>query len=149
MKMNSVSIYLDDVRTPIDQRYIVVRNADEFMESVLIHKIENINEIFLDHDLSTEHYVPERLWDNYEESKRYQENCVYDEKTGYDCAKWLIELFRKDIQLPQVYTHSFNPVGADNIINIVNNAYKHFNSNLICRRNVVPFTLNNPYPQND
>ena len=82
MKMNSVSIYLDDVRTPIDQRYIVVRSADEFMESVLKHKIENINEIFLDHDLSTEHYVPERLWDNYKSQKDIKRTAYMMKKLG-------------------------------------------------------------------
>ena len=38
------------------------------------------------------------------------------EKTGNDCAKWLLEYcYENDLKLPQCMVHSANPVGADNI----------------------------------
>ena len=49
-----------------------------------------------------------------------------DEKTGYDCAKWLCYYCaEKGLPLPRCYVHSVNPVGADNIKNYLNNFVKH------------------------
>lgn len=48
------------------------------------------------------------------------------EKTGYDCAKWLVDYCtEKDLPLPRCYVHSDNPVGADNIKSHINNFIKH------------------------
>ena len=44
-------IYLDDVRTPVDKDWIVVRNYDEFVNKVTEIGLENIALISLDHDL--------------------------------------------------------------------------------------------------
>ena len=44
-------IYLDDVRTPVDNDWIVVRSYDEFVEKVNEIGLENIELISLDHDL--------------------------------------------------------------------------------------------------
>ena len=38
-------IYLDDVRTPIDKDWIIVRNYDEFVRIVSAHGLENIKTI--------------------------------------------------------------------------------------------------------
>jgi hypothetical protein len=48
------------------------------------------------------------------------------EKTGLDCAKWLVaESMNSKIPLPQIYTHSANPIGAANIMGYVNNYLKN------------------------
>jgi hypothetical protein len=44
-------IYLDDVRTPVDPEWIVVRNYEEFVQKVQDLGLENIELISLDHDL--------------------------------------------------------------------------------------------------
>ena len=44
-------IYLDDVRTPTGDNWIVVRNYDEFVNKVNEIGLENIDIISLDHDL--------------------------------------------------------------------------------------------------
>ena len=44
-------IYLDDVRTPKDENWEVVRNYDQFVEIVTNTGLENIELISLDHDL--------------------------------------------------------------------------------------------------
>ena len=44
-------IYLDDVRTPKEDIWVVVRNYDEFVETVTNIGLENIDVISLDHDL--------------------------------------------------------------------------------------------------
>jgi hypothetical protein len=60
------------------------------------------------------------------------------EKTGMDCAKWLVDYYydhynlaedlisRKNkkmlgITFPKVYTHSANPIGSANIMGYINN----------------------------
>jgi transcription antitermination factor NusA-like protein len=40
-------VYLDDVRTPIDNEWVVARNHDEFVETVQKLGLENIEEISL------------------------------------------------------------------------------------------------------
>ena len=47
------------------------------------------------------------------------------EKTGYDCCKWLVaESMNKNIPLPQIYIHSANPIGSANMMGYINN-YRH------------------------
>jgi hypothetical protein len=68
--------------------------------------------ISFDHDLSDRHYI-----DPY-----FQE---YVEKTGYDCAKWLVEhCMDNNLDLPKFYCHSMNPVGKNNIESLLNNFKK-------------------------
>ena len=44
-------IYLDDVRTPVDPDWIVVRNYEQFIDTVTFHGLDQIDLISLDHDL--------------------------------------------------------------------------------------------------
>jgi hypothetical protein len=43
-----MKIYLDDVRTPLDLDWIVVRNYDEFISKVKEIGLENIEDIWED-----------------------------------------------------------------------------------------------------
>lgn len=116
-------IYLDDVRTPIDNTWIVVRSYEEFVNKVNEVGLENIEFISLDHDLG-DSAMDEWL---YRTTKNYQIN--YDnitEKTGYDCAKWLVEQWLDGKPLVDVYTHSANAIGSANIMGYINN-YRHIN----------------------
>lgn len=92
----------------------IVRNYDEFINYILKNGLPSV--ISFDHDLADEHYVPSEYWDNYDLSKEFQESQSYREKTGNDCAKWLLEYcYENNLKLPQCMVHSANPVGADNI----------------------------------
>jgi hypothetical protein len=52
--MTKVRIYLDDVRTPVDPSWVVVRSYDEFVQKINTIGMENIELISLDLlDLST------------------------------------------------------------------------------------------------
>jgi hypothetical protein len=116
-------IYLDDVRTPIDKDWIVVRNYDEFIQKVTSIGLENIELISLDHDLGDSAM---KEW-HYGVVKNYSIN--YDnitEKTGYDAAKWLVNRWIEGQTVCLVYTHSANAVGSANIMGYINN-YKHIN----------------------
>lgn len=116
-------IYLDDVRTPIDKDWIIARNYDEFVKLVKTYGLENIKTISLDHDLGD---TAMKEW-----HKNVYHNYIlnYDnitEKTGYDCAKWLVEQWMNGEPVVDVYTHSANAIGAANIMGYINN-YRHIN----------------------
>lgn len=129
-----VKIYLDDVRTPVAEDWIVVRDYNEFVKKVSELGLSNINLISLDHDLGDTAMA--EYFRNV--SKNYELN--YDnitEKTGLDCVKWLINHFydtnskrinmnRLDkknypIKFPEVVVHSANPIGSANMMGYINN----------------------------
>ena len=128
-------IYLDDVRTPIEKdQWVIVRSYDEFVEKINEIGLENIDMISLDHDLGDTAMAEwhRNVYHNYELN--------YDnitEKTGMDCAKWLVNYFydvnpfwgdfsrdkkrTEEFLFPKVYTHSANPIGSANIMGYINN----------------------------
>lgn len=140
---NKARIYLDDIRTPISpnnawvdgiEEWTVVRNYEEFVAKVLELGLSNIELISLDHDLGDT--AMNEYFKNV--SPNYQLN--YDnieEKTGFDCCKWLINHFydtnpkrvnmsRLDkkqypIKFPEVVIHSANPIGSANMMGYINN----------------------------
>ena len=126
LKEGNYVLLLDDVRSstviwnmiPITfhekfrtkYEFILVKNYDEFVKC--ISKLGMPKFISFDHDLAIEHY-PTRD-DN---SVNYDK---YTEKTGYDCAKYAIAYCKKfNINFPSYYVHSMNPVGKDNIEQII------------------------------
>lgn len=133
-------LWLDDIRNPFlnlegkmpqDENgdwYNVnwVLNYEQFTQWIEIFGLPDA--ISFDHDLADEHYTPEYFWDNYDESKKYQEwkSKHYKEKTGMDCAKWLVDYCLDNKKtLPKIYVHSANPVGSDNIRSLLTNFVKH------------------------
>ena len=116
-------IYLDDVRTPVDKDWIIARNYDEFVRIVKTYGLENIKTISLDHDLG------DSAMKEWHKNVYHNYTLNYDnisEKTGYDCAKWLVEQWMNGEPVVDVYTHSANAIGAANIMGYINN-YRHIN----------------------
>jgi hypothetical protein len=119
-----LKIYLDDVRTPVDKdAWMVVRNYDEFVDRVTKVGLKNIEIISLDHDLGDTAMAEwhKNVYHNY--SLNYDN---IQEKTGYDCAKWLVEQWMDGQPVVDVYTHSANAIGSANIMGYINN-YRHIN----------------------
>ena len=120
----NLKIYLDDVRTPVDKEsWMVVRNYDEFVDRITKIGLKNIEVISLDHDLGDTAMAEwhKNVYHNY--------TLNYDniqEKTGYDCAKWLVERWMDGQPVVDVYTHSANAIGSANIMGYINN-YRHIN----------------------
>lgn len=133
--MAKIKIYLDDIRSPTETDWTVVRNYDQFVSAVEYMGLENISIISFDHDLGDtamrEYYKNTK--DNY--TINY-ENIT--EKTGMDCAKWLVDYYYDNysgddelisrsskkilgIIFPKVYVHSANPIGSANIMGYLNN----------------------------
>lgn len=122
--MKDYYLFLDDVREPSDvtwvdmpqHDWIIVRNFNEFKTKILKKGIPSF--VAYDHDLSDTHYGHGLRGDKipYEQ---------YSEKTGYDCAKWLIaHCMDKKVKHPPYVVHSMNPVGKQNIISYVDSYNK-------------------------
>lgn len=136
--MEKKRIYLDDIRTPIDKDWLVVRNYNEFVNLVDKIGLNNISVISLDHDLGDT--AMEEYFNNVSKNYKLDYNNI-EEKTGYDAAKWLVSQFyfvfpervnmtrnekkNEKFIFPLIYVHSANPIGAGNITGYVNNFLKN------------------------
>ena len=107
-------LWLDDYRNPMEGQWLVfspitledievfwVKSYQEFVNWILVNGLPDA--ICFDHDLGD-------LYDNIEE------------KTGYDCAKWLIDYcIDNNVKLPLYNIQSANPVGKENIDKLLKN----------------------------
>ncbi len=126
------NLFLDDLRTPLDtftykpdriycdEPWEIVRNYSEFVSHILKYGLPAV--VSFDHDLCDFHY------------KIYDQGLPLDydsleEKTGYCCAKWLINycIEMGYIDIPQFMIHTMNPVGGVRIRNILNDYSKNRN----------------------
>jgi hypothetical protein len=119
LAVNGSFLFLDDIRQPHDafehtqqtmflhKKWEVVKNYNEFINWITKNGLPEF--ISFDHDLA-----------DYEISKEMQDTQVYTEKTGYECAKWLIDYcLDNNLKCPKFYCHSMNPVGKDKINSIL------------------------------
>ena len=131
-------IYLDDLRIPLDQEWIVVRNYDEFVDTINKIGLENIGLISLDHDLG------DSAMKEWHTNVYHNYTLDYDnitEKTGMDCTKWLVDQWLEGKPVVTVKVHSANAVGSANMMGYINN-YKHINRlPQDCIRWIVPHTM--------
>lgn len=143
--MEKFNIYLDDVRTPVDPRWEVVRTYEEFVEKVEKIGLENIEVISLDHDLGDT--AMQEYFNNVSPNYSLDYSNI-SERTGYDCAKWLVNHFydRQEKQtsfstFPLVYTHSANPIGSANIMGYINNFLMNERRPQTCQRVNIEHTI--------
>jgi len=115
----SYYLFLDDVRKPSDVKWVnlpkskkwqIVRSFEEFCDAILAKGMPKF--VAFDHDLSMAHCMESSGIHTIETMSYYPG----EEKTGYDCAKWLVEQCEtNNAILPDFEVHSMNPVGARNI----------------------------------
>lgn len=134
-------IYLDDVRVPTDPTWKLVKNYNEFLDAITeIGDLSLIECISLDHDLGNSAMA--EYFNNVAPNYRLDYDNI-TEKTGLDCAKWLINLCLETEQdMPVVYTHSANPIGSANIMGLINNYYMNCRKKQVCVRVKIPHTVN-------
>lgn len=127
-------LFLDDKRNPVhcvtymqarigiknpiylQNDWLIARNYTSFVNTIESMGLPEF--ISFDHDLADEHYKD--LIDSGEVNYN-----SYTEKTGYDCAKWLVGYcIDHKLSLPEIAVHSMNPVGTNNIINYLNQGRK-------------------------
>jgi hypothetical protein len=137
--MSKLKLYLDDVRTPLDDSWVVVRNYDEFVETVTRHGLHNFDVISLDHDLGEGAMV--EYYTNVKNNFTLDYNNI-EEKTGMDCTKFLIEYCMDNgVNLPLVYVHSANPIGSANMMGYINNYLMNCRLPQTCVRVNIPHTV--------
>jgi hypothetical protein len=108
--MQYKKLYLDDVRNPQSEGWEIVRTYEDFVKWIECKGLPD--EVSFDHDLASIHYDLSTGTEGFE----------YLEKTGYDAAKWLCEYcWENGLPLPTWNVHSANPVGRDNIIQLLKN----------------------------
>lgn len=124
--MSFYKLFLDDERSPQKVTWatghhpgpwVVVRNYESFVERVTHFGVPDY--VSFDHDLAAEHYRPSMYAADGHYSKYYTDG-TFKEKTGYDCAKWLIEYCMKhEKPFPDYQVHSMNAIGKENIISLI------------------------------
>lgn len=122
-------VFLDDIREPGGvtwvrmpmHEYEVVRNYDDFVK-LITNKGYPPSFICYDHDLADSHYQPITVL-----GQNKIDYSKYKEKTGYDCAKWMVNYCEnRGIKHPGFVVHSMNPVGRVNIVRHINNYNNNF-----------------------
>jgi len=126
--VKTYKLFLDDIRDPkeafsytgfqdfLKDDWKIVRNYDQFIGFIgrnwEYHKaFPSI--IAFDHDLADEHYGA-------------PSTAIFKEKTGMDCAKWLVDFcIDNELALPSWISHSMNPAGRDNINLFLQNFKRH------------------------
>ena len=124
----SYYLFLDDIRQISDVRkycvlpnindkeWIIARNYKEFVDLITLRGLPKF--VCYDHDLADCHYGHGLNNDEIP----YGE---YKERTGYDCAKWLVNYcMERGIKHPHYVVHSMNPVGKQNIEAYINSYNK-------------------------
>jgi hypothetical protein len=131
------NLFLDDFRHPYDcvsymldpikyakWNWVTVKSYDEFVKKIEDDGLPVF--ISFDHDLADEHYDKTMYQGVEEYNKKYE---GFQEKTGLDCAKWLVNHCMDTGQrLPEFEVHSMNPAGGENIRSLLNN-YKKVQEN--------------------
>lgn len=132
-------LFLDDYRAPEDclkymharigsenliyrsQNWDVVKNYPEFVAYITKHGLPEV--ISFDHDLADGHYH-----ENMQKGElNYSGDSFNDDynKTGYHCAKWMIEYcMNNNVKPLRCIVHSMNPVGTENITALIDNFKK-------------------------
>jgi hypothetical protein len=140
MKKEKMRLYLDDVRTPKDADWQVVRSYDEFVAHIRLHGLENYELMSLDHDLGDT--AMKEYYNNVHPNYTLDYSNI-KEKTGMDCAKFLVaESMTKGIPLPAIYVHSANPIGSANIMGYINNYFMNCRLPQGCIRVKIEHTIN-------
>ncbi len=120
-------LWLDNIRDPLVQVWLTyspipqpfeaiwVKSYKEFIKWIEINGLPDA--ICFDHDLADICY----------DLSKGKEMFVLHEKTGMDCAKWLVEYcLDKNCKLPLYNIQSANPTGKDNINSLLKNYNKHY-----------------------
>jgi hypothetical protein len=130
--MSKYALFLDDERQPKDVKWIelpplhwvVVKNYKEFVKTITEKGIPTT--VSFDHDIHSSHYA-EYIAAHDKNSPsfgtiRYE---LLEEKTGYECAKFLSELcVEKNVPIPEYFVHTLNHIGRQNIVSILESARK-------------------------
>lgn len=120
-------LFLDDERNPGQvtwvgipyANYHIVRSYNQFVNHIEAFGVPKF--VTFDHDLAEQHYAA--MLDEVNDKN----NVDYGpEKTGYECAKWLVDYCeRKRCSFPDYTIHSMNPIDSKRIRDYIESAKKN------------------------
>jgi len=133
-------LFLDDerhmshvtwVELPAKGPWVIARNYDDFVDTITSNGLPE--HVCFDHDLADFHYgVMLKELDHYSaqnEGNGGPLHMTFDygpERTGFDCAKWLVEYcIDNAVHFPPYVVHSMNPIGSKRINDYITEAKKH------------------------
>lgn len=131
----SYKLYLDDMRNPTqsyktskNSDWVIVRSYQQFVDTITKCGMPFL--ISFDHDLADEHY-PFNEPDGGIRNPKIIPYDTYREKTGFHCAKWLVEYcMDKNMTLPAYNVHSANVIGSANITSYLESFRKSYQPNV-------------------
>jgi hypothetical protein len=107
-------LWLDDIRDPKTADWLMMYAPDFSNNSSNVIWVKNYSE-FIDWILKND--VPYKISFDHD---------LGEEKSGFDCAKWLVDYcLDNQKSIPNFVVHSANPVGSENIRHLLLNASKH------------------------
>lgn len=106
-----VRLFLDDLRSPPDGSWTVVRTVEDAIE---VMRKFRVTEMSLDHDLG----MCSECMQGFDGTAL----TCHHMKTGYDFVLWMVENEQWPEVMPMV--HSMNPVGRMNMIRTIQRYYK-------------------------
>lgn len=136
--MSKILLWLDDSRNPLENDWLVfspigrdvdthwVKSYEEFVRWIECNGLPD--GICFDHDLGyvVDPNINKIEYINGEISAFSLLPYSEEEKTGFDCAKWLINYcMTQNIKLPKYNIQSSNPVGKENIDCLLKNYIKY------------------------
>lgn len=137
----SYYLFLDDERIPQNVtwvhiyqnvEYVIVRDYNSFCDYISKNGLPTF--VTFDHDLADEHYDVMLKDFHYHssfisnDSNDESNGSIVDfdygkEKTGFDCAKWMVDYcIDNNFTFPEYQVHSMNPVGKERIFQYVEQA---------------------------
>lgn len=126
-----MNLFLDDERNPINVTWVpmpnvnwtIVRSFEEFKDAIRKNGLPEL--ISFDHDLGDEAYQ-----EAFKNNLKTFDYTKVKEKTGYDCAIWLVNYcLDRRIPLPKYLVHTMNPIGGENITKLFE-SYQRFNNDI-------------------
>ena len=106
-------LWLDDIRDPKVSDWLMMYAPDFAYEDKVVW-VKNYNEFI---DWILDNCLPDKISFDHD---------LGEVKSGFDCAKWLVEYcIDNQNNIPNFVVHSANPVGAVNIRQLLLNATKH------------------------
>jgi len=137
--MRELYLYVDDSRIPLDSKWIVAKDYYEFTKILDEKGLESFKIISLDHDLG------DTAKEEFHTNVFINAILEYDniiEKTGMDCAKYMIDMsMDSNVPLPKIFIHSANPIGAANMMGIINRWLLFNDLPQNCVQARIPFTI--------
>lgn len=117
-------LWLDDLRNPFKEHKVSVQYVCyEYMDIEPSDMDKEVEVIWVKTQSEFESYITECGLPDF---ISFDNDLGIGNGEGYDCAKWLVEYcMNNNVQLPEWYVHSANPVAQENINQLLLNFTKY------------------------